>query len=172
MKCHAEKRMRLRCYVLFCLAIPSLWASNAWAQFDAGDVTISAGGSGGALGYGLSGTVGYFPVDRIEVSLGLGYWSMEDTGLVQVTPGARLIWRRFTSLCWDLYRRWYFQAMHTKIPQCRWSNGPFFQAAGGLFGLGVVSERLLDCPFENEDDCTSVYPEFSLASHLTSRVCL
>ena len=167
MKHPAQIQTRLRYYVLFCMFIPSVWASDALAQFDAGDVTVSAGGSGGALGYGLSGTVGYFPVDRVEVSLGLGYWSMEDTGLVQVTPGLRLITelgglRPYVGI---FYRRWYFSSdAYDDTHSAGGRLGTFFSGGGrALFGLGVVSERLLDCPFENDDECTSTYPEFSLA---------
>ena len=82
-----------------------------------------------------------FPVDRIEVSLGLGYWSMEDTGLVQVTPGARLITelgglRPYVGV---FYRRWYFSSDAYDDTHSAGSRvGTFFQAVGGPC-LGLAS---------------------------------
>ena len=141
--------------------------SPARAQFEQGDVQISAGGGGSSLGFGLSGTIGYYVLDGVETSLGLGYWSLDDTILVQVTPGVRYVIDAdsFRPYVGTFYRRWFFtNDVYEDTESVGVRAGTFiFAGRRTMLGLGVISEKLLDCPFTDDDDCTSVYPEFSLA---------
>ena len=141
--------------------------SPAQAQFEQGDVQISAGGGGSSLGFGLSGTVGYYVMDGVELSLGLGYWSLEDTSLVQLTPGLRYVLdaETFRPYIGTFYRRWYFTNDIYEDTQSLGARAGtfFFGGRRTMLGLGIVFEKLIDCPFADDDECNAIYPEFSLA---------
>ncbi|MBV71316.1 MAG: hypothetical protein CMH52_08195 [Myxococcales bacterium] len=154
-------------FFLLVLSVQLISVSSARAQFEEGDVQISAGGGGSSLGFGLSGTVGYYVLDGVEASFGLGYWSLDDTSLVQVTPGLRYVIDAdsFRPYLGTFYRRWFFtNDIYEDTESVGARAGTFFYAGRRtMLGLGVVGEKILDCPFANDDDCTSIYPEFSLA---------
>ena len=148
----------------------SLLASPAWARFKEGDIQLSAGGGGGAQGFGLDGELGYFALDGFQVSLGVGYWSMADTGLFRVTPGARFVFEteRIMPFVGAFYRKWLFtDDAFTDMASIGGRLGSYFVVGRTtLMTVGVVHERFLDCDEKQIEECAFYYPEFSFAVQL------
>jgi hypothetical protein len=156
-------------FVLLTLAL-CLAANPALSRFKQGDMQLSAGGGGGATGFGLDGEFGYFALDGFQVSFGAGYWSMEQTGLFRVTPGARFVFETEQVMPYIgvFYREWLFtDDAFTDMASVGGRLGSYF-VVGETMGMtvGLVHERLMDCDGSQIDECAFYYPEFSLAFQL------
>ena len=161
----------MRLGIIACFGAISLLASSAAAQDDAfrqGQVSLGLTGGGGPGGFGIGFDVGYMALDGIEVSLGSAFWMLEDTNLVQITPGARYIIKASDSVMpyvGVFGRRWFFtDDAYRDSTSMGGRAGAYLRTGGGtILSIGAAYERILDCPDTLEDQCASIYPEFGLA---------
>ena len=135
--------------------------------FREGQFSLGLAGGGGPGGFGIGLDVGYLVKDGFEVSLGASYWALQDTNLFRVTPGIRYIFvqlEAFMPYVGGFARRWFFtDDAYKDVTSVGTRAGIHLRAQNAMLGLGVAYEKLLDCQDEFDDECTSIYPEFSLS---------
>ena len=106
-------------------------------------------------------------LDGLEASLGASYWALEDTDLYRVTLGFvtySFNSMRCTHTLAEFARRWFFtEDSYEDLTSLGARAGFHLRARNAMLALGMVYEKLLDCPDQLDDECISVYPEFGLS---------
>lgn len=163
---------RLGLVLALTLATPIVAEANA-GPFSQGRSRVSIG-AGSAGGFGSSerylvigATYGYFVYDGLELALGAQAWLLGDPGLYTVTPQARYVLHFVPVLkpyVGTFFSRWFYDSDVDDVSTVGGRAGAFYVTGGGGFvGGGIVYERLLDCQFEDKDDCSAIYPEIALS---------
>lgn len=134
--------------------------------FDAGSVRVAAGGGGGVGGWSVGLTGGYFIKEGIELGLGTTYIKSGETAVQQLTLSSTYVVlpdASFNPYVGAFFRHWFIIEGDLEATSSTGLRlGAYHTGGGGLIlGGGIVYERIIDC--ETNDDCESVYPEFSLA---------
>ena len=161
----------MRIVLLACLGFTCFPMSSVSAEgspFQAGQVSLGLTGGGGPGGFGVGLDVGYMVLDSVEVSFGSAYWVLEETNLVQLTPGVRYIIEASESVMpyvGVFGRRWFFtEDTYSDVTSMGARAGLYLLHSGGsIVTAGVAYEEILGCSDELKEQCTSIYPEFGLA---------
>lgn len=142
------------------------WGTGNAHPFEAGNVRLAAGGGGGVGGWSVSLAGGYFIRDGLELGLGTTYIRSDETAVQQVTASTTYVFLPESSLnpyTGAFFRHWFILDGDLEPASSTGLRlGAYHTGGGGLIlGGGIVYERIIGC--EADDDCASVYPEFSLA---------
>ncbi len=138
--------------------------------FDQGKFGLSFGaGSQTVLGdhyYGVAGGLGYFVLDGVEVGLGTSLqWGTGPT-ITRVTPGLRyvaqpLVYRSPLIPYVGVFGSHYFIGEGNADVNTAGARAGLLYVGGKLLlGLGIAVEHVVS---ECTEDCTDVYPDFTLS---------
>ena len=158
--------MRKRLYFLILVGVMSMASMSNAHPFEQGQVRISAGGGGGVGGWSAGISGGYFVVESLELGFGTTYISADEIALQQATASTTYVLlptAAYNPYLGGFLRHWFVLEGDAEAQSSGGLRGGFYHLnRGGLmFGLGAVYETIFDCT--DDDECTSVYPEFSLS---------
>jgi len=152
--------------ILICMALVTTPSHGNAHPFEQGQVRIAAGGGGGVGGWSAGISGGYFVAEALEMGVGTTYISADEIALLQATVSTTYILlpdAGYNPYLGGFLRHWFVLEGHAEAQSSGGFRGGFYHLnQGGLmFGLGAVYENIFECT--DDDECTSVYPEFSLS---------
>ncbi len=139
--------------------------SAADGPFSSGKLRGSVGGgyNGATQRITVGGGLGYFLYDGLLAELDGAYSFNADPSYWMLSPGVRYV-AYFVPVVHPyvgvFYRRLFFEEDGQDSVGAR--GGAFLRAGRHVFvGAGVLYEKILDCPFDDDDECSLVWPEIS-----------
>lgn len=141
--------------------------------FDRGKFGLGFGfGAQTSLGadyYYVSGGVGYYVLDGVEVGLGLGHQWGDGPSITRTTPSLRYVAQPLVGTSplipyiGVFGSRYFIADGFDDVNTLGGRVGALYISGSLLLGLGLAVERIVsDC----EMDCTSYYPDFTLSLSL------
>jgi hypothetical protein len=138
--------------------------------FDRGKVSLSlGGGSQTSLGYQyfvVSGGVGYFVLDGLELGLSGQYQFGDGPSIAQLSPSLRYLVKPLVGrspvipYVGTFYRHWFIGSNYMDVDTVGSRIGLVYVSGSLVLGLGAVYERIVSTC---EMDCSSVYPDFTIS---------
>lgn len=138
--------------------------------FDQGRFGLSFGaGSQNTLGekyYGVAGGMGYYVLDGVELGLGTAHQWGDGPSITRLTPSLRYVAQplvRYSPVVpyvGVFGSRYFVYEGNADVNTLGGRAGLIYVGGSVLLGLGVAVERIVS---ECTEDCTSVYPDFTLS---------
>jgi len=141
--------------------------------FDQGKLGLGFGfGSQKTLGaqyYLVSGGVGYYVLDGVEVGLGLGHQWGDGPSITRTTPSLRYVAQPLVGVSplipyvGVFGSRYFIADGFDDVNTVGGRAGALYVSGSLLIGLGLAVEHVVS---ECAEDCTSYYPDFTLSMSL------
>jgi len=141
--------------------------------FDQGKFGLSFGaGSQNTLGehyYTVAGGMGYYVLDGVEVGLGTAHQWGDGPSITRLTPSLRYVAQPLVRhspvvpYVGVFGSRYFVYEGNDDVNTLGGRAGLIYVGGSVLFGLGVAVEQIVS---ECTEDCTSVYPDFTLSVSL------
>jgi hypothetical protein len=110
---------------------------------------------------------GYYLLHGLEAGLDTEFWLGNDPTISKVSPQLRYVYAYANAIkpyVGVFYRRTFFSGLDD-LDSLGGRFGAYFPISPRVYtGLGGVYERYLDCETTTYQDCSQVYPEFSISA--------
>lgn len=138
--------------------------------FDRGRINLYLGAGSQKSAIVVGGAFGYFVLAGLELSLGGQYQWGDGPSIAKLTPGLRYVAQPLVLQHWPVvpyvgvFASHYFVGAQNIDEDALGTRGGLLYVSGNfVLGLGVAVERVIS---ECTDDCTSVYPDFTVSLSL------